>query len=90
MTILVYTSTTNYFMTSAFARRLKVEVEVEVKVEDTASSVKVNFAQVSCQVLQVAKDVRYGEIRGRLHDLQCRWRRLSVEKYFFTLIRGRN
>jgi hypothetical protein len=51
--MLVDTGATNSFMTLQCARRLKVAVE------DTALSVKVNFAQGSCQVAQVAWSVKF-------------------------------
>ena len=53
VSMLVDTRATNSFMTSRCAKRLKVAVE------ETALPVKVNFAQGSCQVAQVARNVRF-------------------------------
>ena len=51
--MLIDTLASNSFMTPRCAERVKVEVA------DTASSVKINFAQGSCQAAQVRKRVRF-------------------------------
>ena len=53
VSMLIDTGAPNSFMTSECARRVKVVVE------DTALPVKVNFAQGSCQVQQVARSVKF-------------------------------
>lgn len=52
VSMLVDTKATNSFITPTSAERLKMEVV------DTALSIKVNFAQGSCQAAQISKGVR--------------------------------
>ena len=62
VSMLIDTGATNSFMTSECARKLNVVVE------DTAPLVKVNFAQCSCQVRQVAGSVKFKVRTAKFED----------------------
>ena len=84
--MLIDTLASNSFMTPRCGKRVKVEVA------DTASSVKINFAQGSCQAAQVRKKSaiqgEWSEVQRELHDLRARRRKFYVKKYNFTLLWG--